>query len=359
MKIKISELNPNPFKRFINNGKLDNERIDKLKESIEHGTLPESFTVRKNDVGKYELTSGHHRLKAIEDVRGNDYEVSIEEVNYNDETMLIDMVRENLTQRDTDFKDTEESIVLARAWLQSGESNVKRFNKTVFVSKRGRIGEGRPEEPDSSRQIAQFLSKQGKMISHVTICSYLVIHDKLDPELHDKVKKLESATKEEREESLPKRVASELAQIEQEYQKPVFEQIKKEELNKENSIKAISAFKKAPEELKEKVVAGEVPITDIEHEMKIREIGESVGSTAQPVDLSSEIRELVNYFIDGFMKIGRKFGDKSFISEDMMPNIPIEKAESLMEEMEHTIYEVLIPFYQELKLQIELRKEKP
>jgi hypothetical protein len=72
-----------------------------------------------------------------------------------------------------------------------------------------------------------------------------------------------------------------------------------------------------------------------------------------------EIRELVNYFIDGFMKIGRKFGDKSFISEDMMPNIPIEKAESLMEEMEHTIYEVLIPFYQELKLQIELRKEKP
>lgn len=362
MKLKVKELNPNPFKKFINNGKLDNERVDKLKESIEHGTLPESFTARKNDKGKYELTSGHHRLEAIKQVKGNDYEVAIEEVNYNDETMLIDMVRENLTQRETDFKDTEESIVLARAWLQNKCSTVKLLDSAYKSGKHTKGKEGSEPQVDSSRQIAQFLSKQGKTISHETIRSYLIIYDKLDPELHGKVQKLESATKEEREELLPKRIASELAQIEQEYQKPVFEQIKKEELNKENSLKAISAFKKAPEELKEKVVAGDVPITDVEHEMKIREISAKLGLQAQEEqgepDISLEIRELVNYFIDGFMKIGRKFGDKSFISEDMMPNIPIEKAESLMEEMEHTIYEVLIPFYQELKLQIELRKEK-
>jgi hypothetical protein len=363
MKVKVTELNSNPFKKFINNGKFDKERIDKLKESIEHGTLPENFTARKNDRGKYELTSGHHRLEAIKQVKGNDYEVAIEEVNYNDETMLIDMVRENLTQRETDFKDTEESIVLARAWLQNKCSTVKLLDSAYKSGKHTKGKEGSEPQVDSSRQIAQFLSKQGKMISHETIRSYLIIYDKLDPELHGKVQKLESATKEEREELLPKRIASELAQIEQEYQKPVFEQIKKEELNKENSIKAISAFKKAPEELKEKVVAGDVPITDIEHEMKIRDISAKLGLQAQqeqgePDNISLKMEEILDTFIYGFSKIDSRLWDKGFISEFLMPNVPMRRAEELEKKMEHTIYEVLIPFYQELKLQIELRKEK-
>lgn len=360
MKIKISELNPNPFKKFINDGKLDGERVGKLKESIEHGTLPENFTARKSN-GKYEIASGHHRLEAIKQVKGMDYEVGVEEVNYDDETMLIDMVRENLTQRDTDFKDTEDSIVLARAWLQSGVNSVKRFNEIKHQkTQKNPKGAGRPDEPDSSRQIAQFLSKQGKMISHVTICSYLTIYDKLDPELHEKVQKLESATKEEREEALPKRVASELAQIEQEYQKPVYEQIKSAELNKENSIKAISTFKKAPEVIKKRVIEGKIGITDIENEMKVRDVGEKLGLSEQEKldNIPIKMEEILDAFIDGFSKIDSRLWDKGFISEFLMPNVPIERAESLEKKMEHTIYETLIPFYEELKLQIELRKEK-
>jgi len=59
---------------------------------------------------------------------GNEYKVDCEVVSFSDEQMLIDMVRENITQRDTDFQDTRESVVLARGWLQSKAGSVKQFN---------------------------------------------------------------------------------------------------------------------------------------------------------------------------------------------------------------------------------------
>ena len=65
--------------------------------------------------------------------------------------MLIDMVRENITHREVDYGDKKESIVLAYNWLQSKSSNVKRFDKTL--SKRGRLGEGRPISEDSYRSV--------------------------------------------------------------------------------------------------------------------------------------------------------------------------------------------------------------
>ena len=74
--------------------------------------------------------------------------------------MLIDLVRENATQRDTDYHDTIAGIVLAREWLRSNSSNVKQFDETR-ISKRGRDNEGRPNEIDSYRSIANFLQTNG------------------------------------------------------------------------------------------------------------------------------------------------------------------------------------------------------
>ena len=48
--------------------------------------------------------------------------------------MLIDLVRENVTQRDIDYHDTREGIALAREWLQSKCQSVKQFN-TLNVEK--------------------------------------------------------------------------------------------------------------------------------------------------------------------------------------------------------------------------------
>ena len=186
MKLKLSELKQNPFKKFINDGKLSDDRVELLQESIEHGTLPENFFVRNNN-GVYELTSGHHRVEALKRSKGKDYEVIVNVVNYNDEQMLIDMVRENLTQRDTDYHDTSESIVLARGWLQSGVSGVKQFNTVV---KQTRKDNGTfDKQEDSYRSVAKFLSKNGKAVCYVTVKNYLDINDKVDETIKNKIKK--------------------------------------------------------------------------------------------------------------------------------------------------------------------------
>jgi hypothetical protein len=161
VEIAIKDIKPNPFKKFINEGKLDAERVEKLKESIEHGTLPEGFTCRKFG-GEFQQAFGHHRLDALKQVKGKDYKVQCSIVDYSDEQMLVDLVRENITQRDSDFSDTEGSIVLARNWLQSGANDVKQFYNTV----KGKKGFQAVQLPDSFRSIAKFLSKNGKAISH-------------------------------------------------------------------------------------------------------------------------------------------------------------------------------------------------
>ena len=127
MKIKLKDLKPNPFKKYIHDGKFDKERLATLNESLEHGTLPQHFRVRKKNE-TYEQCSGHHTLEVLRKKYGNEYKVDCEVVSFSDEQMLIDMVRENITQRDTDFQDTRESVVLARGWLQSKAGSVKQFN---------------------------------------------------------------------------------------------------------------------------------------------------------------------------------------------------------------------------------------
>ena len=160
MKIPISSIKPNPFKKFINDGKLDKERVGKMEESIAHGTLPNYFSVRKAGAG-YELCSGHHRLEGFKRKHGKDFKVEVGVVDFSDETMLVDMVRENLTQRDSDFQDTESSVVLARAWLGSKTSSVKQFNSR-FKGKPGYKGMAGSEPlPDSCRSIALVLKKSG------------------------------------------------------------------------------------------------------------------------------------------------------------------------------------------------------
>lgn len=72
IELEVGVIKPNPFKKFINKGKLDEERVAKMGESLEHGTLPMIFSVRKTDKG-YELCSGHHRVKAIEKKKGKDF----------------------------------------------------------------------------------------------------------------------------------------------------------------------------------------------------------------------------------------------------------------------------------------------
>lgn len=267
MKLKLNELQSNPFKKHINNGKLNQSRIEILKESIDHGTLPEYFTVRKNN-GKYELTSGHHRVSALKSVKGGNYEVDVGVVTFTDEQMLIDMVRENITQRDTDYHDTREGIVLARNWLQSKCVDVKQFN-----SKRCDGQDKRPQnfpEPNSYRSIATFLSKNGKTVSHVTVKNYIDVNDKLSPELLDLVKKQDHATAasgEKDTESVSVRDAIKISSITSDFkeQKDLVEAIKNTREQHGNLKQTnLTAYKQAPDEIKQQVRNGELDLADVE-----------------------------------------------------------------------------------------------
>jgi len=269
MKLKLSELNPNPFKKYINDGKLNPSRIEVLKESIDHGTLPEHFYVRHRKDGKYELTSGHHKVSALKSVKGSSYQVEVTIVDFSDEQMLIDMVRENITQRDTDFHDTREGIVLSRNWLQSKCSDVKQFNNMLNVIK-GKQGFQEIKQPDSYRSIAEFLSKNGKAVSYGTVSNYLRIHDKLCPELLNIVEKQDHATDasgKKDKETIGVRDAIKISTITDDWneQKDLVNALRdtREQHGNEKQTN-LTAYSNAPDDIKQQVRQGDLDLADIE-----------------------------------------------------------------------------------------------
>jgi len=267
MKLKISEIQPNPFKKHIRNGELNQSRIDILKESIEHGTLPEHFFVRENN-NKYELTFGHHRIEALKQVKTENYYVDVTLVEFTDEQMLIDLVRENVTQRDTDYHDTSEGIVLARKWLRSNETDVKQFNS--------HLSDGRKAPPqnqpvdDSYRSIAHFLSKNGKAVSYVTVKNYLDVRDKLAPDLFEKVDKADHATAAHGAKDTNKitvRDAIKISTVTQDHdeQHDLVKALQNSRDQHGNQKQVnLTKYKEAPDEIKEKVRSGQLDLADVE-----------------------------------------------------------------------------------------------
>lgn len=261
IELQVNKIKPNPFKKYINNGKLDEDILVKIEESINHGTLPMHFTVRESN-GLYELSSGHHRVEAIKRKKGKDFKVQCTIVDFSDELMLVDMIRENLTHRDSDFRDVKDSVVLARTWLQSKAQRVERFNTLYPEIIKGK--KGFQQVDNSSRSIQKFLSKQGKTIHYSTIKNYLDIHDKLDPKILEVVGKTESATQEEKQNKLGVRLATKLASVDKKDQLPLYDQIKKSKLNSDILSGKISAFKQADKTIKNKILSGEENLENID-----------------------------------------------------------------------------------------------
>jgi len=307
MKLKIKDVKSNPFKKYINNGKLVEERLDVMKESIEHGTLPERFTVRKNK-NDFELCFGHHRIKALEKIKGKDYEIKVDIVNYSDELMLKDMVRENLSHRDTDFHDTRDSVKLAYLWLTSGEQSVKRFD-TLSKNKNWLKGKkGFQELPDSCRSIRDFLSKNGKTISHQTIQNYLNI-DKLDKKIIEKVGKFSSGYEKEKEQGISVSVASALSQLPKQEQFQVYKNLQNESITRNESLKAIRKFKEEDKETKRLIKEGKIGIKTLINNSK--EIQPIQKKEVQTVD--EEISQLNDIMLLYSKKI-------EYFSKEILPN---------------------------------------
>ena len=203
MKLKLSELNPNPFKKQIDEGKLDEETINKIMANLNELGLMGSLPIVQ--IGKkYHLVNGHHRLEALKRKFGNGYQVNVELHNYDEDQLLRGMVVENLTQRSNEFHQELDNLLAIRNHLQ---------NCPLSGQYSGKGGRGCKDD-GSIRDVANWLDKgTGDVMKRSKIGDILKIADNLDEELLDDVKKQSHATgeKDENDETIGVKVATAIA----------------------------------------------------------------------------------------------------------------------------------------------------
>lgn len=237
MKLKISQLNPNPFKKEINNGKLREEVIDKIRSNIKElglmGSLP---VIEKN--GKYYLIAGHHRTEALRREFGKDFEVEVTVHNYSEDNVLRGMVVENLTQRMDELSEVTENLNVVRNYLKK--------------QKKCSPGEQKARIPGSIRDIYNWLNKNGEVMSVVKIEEYLQIYDNLDKNLLKKATKTFGGIKEEDTISISE--AKMLSKLEREEQKPMQKILEKTGLDRNKKKILVTKYLHAPKEEKEMIL---------------------------------------------------------------------------------------------------------
>ena len=261
--MKISELNPNPYKKEINAGKLDEKTIEKLISNMDDlglmGALP--IVERKH---KYYLVNGHHRLEAIRRIYGDSYNIEVTLHKYSDAQLLKGMVIENLTQRKNDFREELENIQAVKKYLEINKLSELR---TTSQGKRTDL----PERHIGSREISDFLQS---VICKTDVSLLLRIKKNIPQNLIDTATDKQGDYNENR--GLRKDQLDTLSKIEN---KEEVEQLATALLKSENQRvldhrKFVKQYIEAPEEIKKQVRDGEIDIADVEFESEKQELTE-------------------------------------------------------------------------------------
>ena len=93
MKTKLNQIKKNPF-RDLKKYPLDIDKIKKLEKSIKETDFWDNLLARCVD-NEIQLAYGHHRLEALKNIYGGNFEIDIAVKKINDETMFKIMVNEN------------------------------------------------------------------------------------------------------------------------------------------------------------------------------------------------------------------------------------------------------------------------
>jgi len=250
LKIEVGKLLPNPFKKNINHGKMNEEQVTKIMSNMKElglmGALP---VFKKGD--SYYLISGHHRIEAIKRTFGKNHVIPVIVHDYTEDNVLRGMVVENLSQRGNAFMEELANLQMIREHLK------KQFRSPGERNPKG----GRPDEPASVRDIYSWLNKNAEVMSIGKISQTLNIADELAPELLDKVKKEKGF---DTHDSLGIKQAHALTKIkDHKEQKALAKLIQKKPIHQDDLAKGLSAYQKAPESIKNKVLSGEIDIQDI------------------------------------------------------------------------------------------------
>ena len=287
MKIKINQLKPNPFKKQIAKGRLDEDQVKRIMSNMKELGLMGALPVFKKG-NDYHLINGHHRTEALKRQFGKNHEVEVVVHNYSEEQVLRGMIVENLTQRANDFKEEVENLKAIKGYLKKNVA-VQPLN-----TKRKDGQDLRPQnisEQGSIRDIISWLNKNGEVMSIGKISSLLKIEDKLDPELYDRVEKASHAGGTKEGETIGVKDATALSSIEdKEEQKDMAKALldtREQHGNRKN--KNITLYKNAPEEVKQQVRSGAIDLADIELAIVNHNLKEKKRNTVTIEDIGKKI----------------------------------------------------------------------
>jgi len=176
MRIKLTELKPNPF----HDGKLEQNQIDKLANSMKGVGFQGALDIQKNPkTKKYHIVFGHHRIAAAKEVFGKNCKVEVVVKKWNEDDLMRGKSNENLTQTHDPEKMISE-IVGIRSYLKTCSDSEQVLHKGA---------RGPSEESGSINSIVQWLNAKGEIIPRTTVQELLKIHDNLAPELRKKIEK--------------------------------------------------------------------------------------------------------------------------------------------------------------------------
>lgn len=262
IKIALKDIKPNPFKKEIDKGRLNEEQVEKLVEGYRQTTFHENLLARKTKDGEVQLVYGHHRLEAAKRVYGPNHEIMLNIVDYSDEQMIIDMCRENLTQRGNEFRNEADAVMLAKKYLEG--ITVQHLDSN---QKKERGYHGHVHQEVGARQIAEFLSKEGKTVSKSKVATILKMEETLAPDIKERVMKFKGM--EDQGDHVTMNQAVVLSEFKNHDEQRDLEKAMKKSKDKlsRNMVTNVHKYKEASPEVQEKVRKGKADLADIDVEI--------------------------------------------------------------------------------------------
>lgn len=151
MKVKIKDLEPNPY-RDMNNYPMDEAKVKSLIESIRQTGFWDNILSRKNGK-KFQIAYGHHRLAAIREVYKPTDEVDIPVKELDDATMIRIMANENMEAWTALPRVIDETVRVTKQFLEQHPEE-----KQLLLH-------GRSDQPVGSPMISEFLNWNQSRVS--------------------------------------------------------------------------------------------------------------------------------------------------------------------------------------------------
>jgi len=153
MKVKITDLNPNPF-RDMKNYPIDEAKVESLINSINETGFWDNILARKQN-GQIQIAYGHHRMIALQRLFKPEDTVDIPVKDVSDSAMVQIMANENHQSWGTLPRVTNETVKVTKQYLESHPEIVTNLSSVEerFRSKNYPVG---------AKVISEFLGKNWK-----------------------------------------------------------------------------------------------------------------------------------------------------------------------------------------------------